>query len=137
MRKLTLALALTAAMALPTTAAVAGNGNGNAPGHAEPEGTVRGVAADPNAPILGDVEYLFNKAGFHLWFTATATAGNYMDGHSYHNVYKYSVDDPANWCGTTTVQDRLPYNAGGTAGQIAYYKIWDVTTESWVCGSDG
>lgn len=135
MRKFTLALALAAVMALPATAALAGNGN--APGHANAEGVVRGVSQDANATWLGDIEYLFNPAGYHFWLTPTATASYYTAGHSYHNIYKYNVEDTTSWCGPVHIPDRKPYNAAGTDGQNAYFKIWDVTTETWACGSEG
>lgn len=133
-RSITL-LSLVAVLALAAIAPAAA-GNGNAPGHAASEATVRGAAGDPQVPNLGQIDYLFNKSGYHFWFTATGNVGSYVAGDSYHNVYKYSVEDPENWCGPVNIPNRAPYNAGGTAGQSAYYKIWNVTTESWVCGSD-
>jgi hypothetical protein len=92
----------------------------------------RGTAPDVNAPALGDIDYLFNPAGFHFWFTPTADLGPYVAGHSYHNVYKYSVDDPSEWCVVPVLPDREPYNLGGTAGEMVYYKIWDTTTDTLV-----
>jgi hypothetical protein len=56
-------------------------------------------------------------------------------GKAYHNVYKYQVDDPSEWCATTVVPNREPYNFGGTAGQTAYFKIWNVTDQEPVCGT--
>lgn len=99
-------------------------------------GVERGVAEDPSFPQLGEITYLFNKPGYHFWFTPTADVSVYTEGHTYHNVYKYDVEDPSEWCGPVGIPNRLPYNAGGTAGDTAYYKIWDVTAETWVCGSD-
>lgn len=94
---------------------------------------LRGKAFDPNNTWLGEVTYLFNKPGYHFWFTPTANGGPYTAGHSYHNVYKYEVENPGEWCGPTTIPDRLPYNAGATAGETAYYKIWDITDNKVVC----
>ena len=62
--------------------------------------------------------------------------GPYDAGDSYHNIYKYKLKNTSDWCGPVLVADRLPYNAGGTAGQMAYYKIWNVTDGVWVCGND-
>ena len=94
--------------------------------------TLRGSAQDANAPTLGDIEYLFNPAGFHFWFTPVDNLGPYTAGHSYHNVYKYTVDDPAEWCTVPSLPDREPYNIGGTDGEMVYYKIWDTTTDTLV-----
>jgi hypothetical protein len=96
-------------------------------------GTIRGSDFDPNVPALGEMRFLFNQAGLHFWFTPTANVGPYTAGHSYHNVYKYEVGDTSEWCGPVVLPDRAPYNAGGTAGQQAYYKIWDVTADTLVC----
>lgn len=118
-------------MAIPV-----GAQNGNAPNHApDSTGTVQGSAEDPDNPGLGVIDYLFNNSGYHFWFTPTEDIGPYTAGHSYHNVYKYDLADPSDWCGPVNIPDRLPYNAGGTAGDTAYYKIWDVTAEIWVCGT--
>lgn len=135
MKKLMMMAALAAMLAVTMTGSALA-GNGNAPGHANADGTVRGTAPDASAPILGDVEYLFNPAGYHFWFTATATNDTYVAGHSYHNIYKYDVEDATDWCGPVNIPHRAPYNAGGTDGGTAYYKIWNVTTASWVCGSE-
>ncbi len=123
---LVMAMVIALAMSTMVTALAAGHNNG----------AVQGTATDDN--FGQEVDYLFNKAGYHFWFTATgwASSGYYELGDSYHNIYKYSVDDPWNWCDTTTIPDREPYNAGDTAGQTAYYKIWNVTTETWVCGGE-
>lgn len=94
--------------------------------------TTQGSAYDPNVAALGEISYLFNPAGFHLWFTPNADIGPYVAGDSYHNVYKYSVDDPTEWCIVPVLPDRLPYNAGGTAGQMVYYQIWNTTTDMLV-----
>lgn len=116
-----LILGLFLAMSIP-----AGAGNG----------TIKGSDTDPGAPWLGEIDYLFNKAGYHFWFTPTSSGGYYTAGHSYHNVYKYDVGDTTDWCGPVNIPNRPPYNAADTDGGTAYFKIWDVTTETWVCGSD-
>lgn len=137
MKKALLVMAMVIALAMSTMAGAVAK-NGNAPGHAGDTGTVQGEAADANAPGLGTIKYLFNKAGYHFWFTATADVGAYYEaGNSYHNVYKYVVDDPENWCAEVNIPPRPPYNAGGTDGGTAFYKIWNVTTETWTCGSEG
>lgn len=69
-------------------------------------------------------------------------------GGSYHNVYKWADQvgdvDASEWCNggvATAFPDREPYNLGGGipvgGSRDAYYKIWDVTNDVWVCGSDG
>lgn len=99
-------------------------------------GALKGTGADGSQVT----DYLFNKAGYHFWFTATnpgwGSSSLYVTGNDYHNVYKYEVDDPDDWCpATTTIPDREPYNLGGTAHQTAYYKIWDSTAGMPVCGN--
>lgn len=142
MRRITKVAVATVALTSLTTlgmagpvAAKPGNGNGN----------IAGTQVDALAPALGGITYLFNNAGYHFWFTATADVGEYYEaGDSYHNVYKYAVDDPENWCGlgtydealTSTIPNRAPYNLGGTAGTEVYYKIWNVTDGVYVCGSE-
>jgi hypothetical protein len=106
------------------------------PGDGGNNGAIHGSDYDPSYPGLGEIEYLFNKPGYHFWFTPTENIGPYTAGHSYHNVYKYDVKDASDWCGPVNIPPRPPYNAGGTDGGTAYYKIWDVTAETWVCGSD-
>jgi hypothetical protein len=96
-------------------------------------GTSRGIAEDPNVPALGPVKYLGNPAGYHFWFTVSADLSYYEAGHSYHNVYKLRVGDPSEWCGTTKVPNREPYNLVGHTGKIVYYKVWDTTTDTLVC----
>lgn len=91
-------------------------------------GTNRGVASDPNAEWLGPVKYLGNPAGYHFWFTPTASLGSYEAGHSYHNVYKLQVDDESEWCYGGPAPNRPPYNRTGHTGQMVYYKIFDTTT---------
>ena len=129
---MSLTVFVTAVMLLSAGLALAGPSQG-----AGGNGAVQGSSVDGNAPALGEVTYLFNKAGYHFWFTVSADLGPDTEGHSYHNIYKYDVGNPSEWCPTTTVvPDRLPYNAGDTVGETVYYKIWDVTAETWVCGSD-
>lgn len=99
-------------------------------------GAIRGTAEDPSYPGLGEIDYVFNNAGYQFWFTPTEDIGSYTAGHSYHNVYKYTEKSGPEWCGPVLIPDRAPYNAGGTAGEMAYYKIWDVTDEVWVCGTE-
>jgi hypothetical protein len=50
---------------------------------------VKVTAAGPSYPQLGEIDYLFNNAKYHFWFTATADLGRYDAGHTYHNVCKY------------------------------------------------
>jgi hypothetical protein len=114
-----LSLGLVAALAVPAFA-----------------GTLRGT--DDTNPYYGPAKYLFNDPGFHLWFTAQQDLTDvYVAGEDYHNIYKYSVDDPENWCYVPAIPDQAPWNIGGHDGDDVYYKIWNVTTESWICGSDG
>ena len=96
-------------------------------------GTFRGEASDPSYPQLGPIKYLGNPAGYHFWFTANDDLGRYLAGHSYHNVYKIEVGDTSEWCGPVNVPNRPPYNQVGFTGEYAYYKIWDVTTDTLVC----
>lgn len=95
-------------------------------------GAERGVCEDENALWLGEITYLANKSGGHLWFTPTADGGPYIAGHRYHNVYKYNVDDPSEWAIVPVVPDRLPYNKIATPGEPIYYKIFDTTTDTQV-----
>jgi len=100
--------------------------------------TVSGEAEDLNALWLGTIKYLGNPAGYHFWFTPTETRGNYIEGHTYHNVYKFNEKDTTEgeWCGPTTVPNREPYNLVATPGTKAYYKIYDVTMDAYVCGME-
>lgn len=95
-----------------------------------------GTGTDANATWLGDIKYLFNPSGYQFWFTPTESHGYYTAGHSYHNVYKYDLEDSTDWCGPVTIPNREPYNEGGTAGMTAYYKIWDVTAGVYACGTE-
>jgi hypothetical protein len=83
---------------------------------------------DPNAMWLGPIRVLVNRAGYHFWFTPTASNGPYTAGHRYHNVYKAHIGDPSEWC-MTPVPDRLPYNLSGLEGTWVYYKIFDQTMD--------
>lgn len=151
MKRPLLVMAMVIALAMSTMAGALAN-NGKAPGHENDTGAVR--VDDSPSRLTGDgtLDFLGNKSGFHLWFTVAESsllAGNpnYTVGNSYHNVYKWADQigdvDPAEWCNNgaaTTFPDREPYNLGGdipTGGRDAVYKIWDVTNEAWVCGSDG
>ena len=134
MKRTLLVLGMVLALAMT---AMAGATAKSAPGHGNENGAVKGTATDDN--FDQEVDYLFNKAGYHFWFTATTPgwAGSlvYTEGTDYHNIYKYQVDDPSEWCGTTTVVDREPYNIGETVGQKVYYKIWNVTDQKPACGT--
>ena len=115
---LVLVLSFSLVMAMP----VAAGGNG----------AERDVCHDDNATWLGEITYLANKSGGHLWFTPTVYGGPYIAGHRYHNVYKYKVDDPNEWAIVPVVPDRLPYNKIATPGEQIYYKIFDTTTDAQV-----
>ena len=95
-------------------------------------GAVQGTAWDPNATWLGEIRYLGNRAGYHFWFTPTESGYLYEADHSYHNVYKFSVDDPDEWC-TATVPNRAPYNIVAPVGETVYFKVFDTTTDMQVC----
>ena len=125
MRKTILMVACVGLLAVVLTAIVSAGGNG----------AIRGVARDAVSPTdcKGPMTYLFNKAGFHFWFTGQPRpcTGNqgWVEGHTYHGVYKYKEpDDPCEWCGPLPVVDRMPFNAGGTAGWDFWYKYFDTTT---------
>jgi len=111
----------------------------NAPGHENPNAAVKFTDYDSR---LGVLDYLGNNGGFHLWFTVeedTILAGNtlYTLGNSYHNIYKYQVDDPSNWEGPIDIPDLEPYNLDESqALGPMYYKVWDVTNEVWLVGSE-
>ena len=99
--------------------------------------TFSGEAKDPNALWLGTIKYLGNPAGYHFWFTPIETRGRYIEGHTYHNVYKFDLKDTTEWCGSSTiVPDREPYNLVATPGIEVYYKIYDVTMDAYVCGME-
>lgn len=92
-------------------------------------GAVKDTCFDSKALWLGELTYLANNSGGHMWFTPTKTGGPYIAGHSYHNVYKYTVDDPSEWAVIPVVPDREPYNIFGKAGEKLYYKIFDTTMD--------
>ena len=97
--------------------------------------TLHGSAYDPGYRDLGVISYVFNPAGFQLWFTPTDRVFPLFEkGHTYHSVYKYRVGSTRGWCGPTTVAASAPYDLGGTAGRTVFYKIKDVTDGHWVCG---
>ena len=99
-------------------------------------GAYRGEAADPNYPDLGTIKYLATPAGYHFWFTVSANLGPYEAGHSYHNVYQVTVDEPWEWCGPIPVggsPERAPYNLVGHEGESVYYKIFDTSTDTQIC----
>lgn len=96
-------------------------------------GAVRGSAEDPNYCQSGEIEYLGTPAGYHFWFTPVADYAVYEEGHSYHNVYQYSVDNPGEWCGPVNIPDRPPYNLAADPSKTAYYKIFDTTTDTQIC----
>ncbi len=128
MKKITIlclvALLLTVAVSMP--AAAGGNG------------AYRGEAVDSLYPQLGVIKYLSTPAGYHFWFTPTANLGMYVAGHSYHNVYQVTVDDPSEWAGPIPVggsPPRPPYNLVGHEGEYVYYKIIDTTTDTQVVPS--
>jgi hypothetical protein len=98
--------------------------------------TNQGSALDPKALWAGEIKYLFNPSGYHFWFTPLESGGPYTEGHSYHNVYKYELENTANWCGPVNIPNRAPYNIGGTAGGTAYYKIYDITMDMYACGGE-
>lgn len=142
---MTLVIALTLSV---RGTAIAG-GKGNAPDHAgtnEDSGVIKDYQSR-----LGVLDYLGNNSGFHLWFTVEegtllANNSNYEIGDSYHNIYKWADQigevDPTEWYGPINIPNREPYNLQGGFGdgqtsREAYYKIWNVTTETWVLGSDG
>ena len=80
--------------------------------------TERGEATDPNATWLGIIKYLGNSAGYHFWFTPTETHGNYTAGHTYHNIYKFELEDASDWCPSqATVPNRAPYNLVASPGK--------------------
>lgn len=93
------------------------------------KGAIRGTCYDDNATWLGEITYLANKSGGHLWFTPTLTKGPYIAGHSYHNVYKLNPGDLSEWAVVPSVPDRQPYNIIAIPGEPVYYKIFDTTTD--------
>lgn len=96
--------------------------------------TSKGTAFDENALWLGEITYLGNPSGYHFWFTPEESHFWYTANHNYHNVYKFEVDNPEEWCGTVLVPDREPYNLVGHTDSVVYYKIIDLTTGE-VCPS--
>lgn len=114
------------------TVAVLAAGTVGAPAAAT---TLHGSGFDPGYRDLGPISYVFNPAGFQLWFTPTDTVFPLFErGHTYHSIYKYRVASTRGWCGPTTVAASSPYDLAGTAGHTVFYKIKDVTAGQWVCG---
>jgi hypothetical protein len=128
MRKIAIAITVVVALMMALAVPVMAGGNG----------AFRGAAEDPSWPSLGEIEFLSNNSGYHFWFTVDgskgAIPGVYVDGHSYHNVYKTILNDTAGWAGPIIVGGggRPPYNMVGHQGEQAYYKIFDTTTDTQV-----
>lgn len=151
-KKTMLVMAMVVALAMYTMAGAVAN-NGKAPGHENDTGAVRVDDYSSRLTGSGTLDFLGNNSGFQLWFTVTAGSAlannaDYVVGGSYHNVYKWAdqVGDVngSEWCNggaAVAIPDREPYNLGGGipvgSARDAYYKIWDVTNDMWVCGSDG
>jgi len=84
---------------------------------------------------IGMVDWLDNPTGFHFWFTIDKSYSHYIEGHSYHNIYKLVdvIEDPSEWCGPVTIPNKSPFDKTRHVGEQTYYKIWDMTAEMWVC----
>jgi len=103
----------------------------------EEVGNIEGSGQDDRFRALGEIRYSFNPEGYDFWFTPTQDIAAYVAGHSYHNMYRYEVEEgDDSWCGPVFVPDRMPYNAGGTVEEEVYYKILDETAETYICGSE-
>lgn len=92
-----------------------------------------GAMPDANSPQLGLIIFSGDKEEYHFWFTPNTNILDYIAGHTYHVIYKSSVDDTDEWCPQITVVDRPPYNLFGNAGELVYFKIIDVTTGDTPC----
>ena len=95
-------------------------------------GAWRTTATDALYPQFGTFEVLINSQGAHFWWTwAGGTLGYLVNGHSYHEVWKWDVNNSDGaWAELNLVQgsysDRPPYNTPGHCGTI-YYKTFDTT----------
>ncbi|OGK11365.1 hypothetical protein A2954_03250 [Candidatus Roizmanbacteria bacterium RIFCSPLOWO2_01_FULL_37_12] len=96
----------------------------------------KGSAVDPNFGALGEIKYVGNTQGYHFWFTVSSNLGPYVSGHSYHNVYKFDLEDTSDWCGPAIVPNREPYNLIAEVGTNVWFKIFDVTANAYVCGQE-
>lgn len=94
--------------------------------------TVEGTDWDLNATWLGEITYMGNTKGYHLWFTPELSSGVYIAGDEFHNVYQYQVGDPEEWAGPIEVVNRAPYNIAGIAGNMVYYRIYNTTTDEMI-----
>jgi hypothetical protein len=103
--------------------------------HCDPNYLVAGEAEDPNTPQLGLIQYTGYLKGYEFWFIPIGDVSIYTAGHPYHNFYEVNPLPltPADWCGTTVVPDRPPYNLVGHTGETVYWKAIDETTNSKDC----
>lgn len=93
----------------------------------DPNWLLEGVGKDQNNPGLGAIKYRGYPAGYEFWFTPNADIWIYKAGRSYHNYYEVNPPNPAEWCGTTVVPNRPPYNMTGHTFETVYWKAYDVT----------
>lgn len=93
----------------------------------DPNWLFEGTAKDPNAPQLGAIKYKGYPAGYEFWFTPNTGISFYIAGHKYHNFYEVNPAVVGDWCGTTVVPNRTPYNLTGHTGETVYWKVFDVT----------
>ncbi len=90
----------------------------------------RACGTDPSYPQLGTAEVLVNSQGAQFWWTWTGgTIGYLVDGHSYHEVWKWDVNNSdGQWAEMDVVGGsyRSPWNIPGHYGHV-YYKTFDTT----------
>ena len=93
----------------------------------------RTTGTDPLYPQFGTFDVLVNSQGAQFWWTMNADIpGTYLiAGHSYHEVWKFNVNNKSGeWAELTLVKgspsDRSPYNIPGFYSTI-FYKTFDTT----------
>jgi hypothetical protein len=96
-------------------------------------GAFRATGEDPLYPQFDTFTVLVNQSGAQFWWTMNATISDsyLIEGHSYHEVWKWDVNNSSGeWAEMTldqdSVSDRSPYNIPGYYGTI-YYKTFDTT----------
>ena len=99
------------------------------------DSVIQGAAYDPiNHDTLGLITYQASPGKYEFWFTVSPPGvGFYIAGHAYHNYYEKDPINPGDFCNTTVVPDREPYNIVATPGDTYYWKVFDETANDFFC----